>query len=214
MSTIQEIKEQIAKGRVKPVEELVRKALDEGLSFDEIINNGFIVAMGDVGEKFKNGEIYVPEMLIAARAMKAGLAILEPMMLAHESGYERKFAGKLLIGTVQGDLHDIGKNLVIVMWQGAGYEVIDLGIDVKAAAFVEAIEKHQPQLVGLAALLTTTMPAMAETIKAITGAGQRDKVKIMVGGAPVTQDYANKIGADAYASDAGTAVSIVKQLIA
>jgi 5-methyltetrahydrofolate--homocysteine methyltransferase len=214
MSIILEIQEQIAKGRVKPVEELVRKALDEGLSFDEIINNGFIVAMGDVGEKFKNGEIYVPEMLVAARAMKAGLAVLEPLMLASGSGYERKFAGKVLIGTVQGDLHDIGKNLVVVMWQGAGFEVIDLGIDVKPAVFIEAIEKHEPQVVGLAALLTTTMPAMAETIKAIAGAGLREKVKIMVGGAPVTQDYANKIGADAYAADAGAAVSLVKQIVA
>ena len=214
MSVIQEIQEQIINGKAKAVEELVRKATAEGRSFDEIINKGFITAMGIVGEGFKNGDIYVPEMLVAARAMKAGLAVLEPQMLASDSGYERKFFGKAIIGTVQGDLHDIGKNLVIVMWQGAGLEVIDLGIDVKAADFVEAIKKHEPQVVGLAALLTTTMPAMDETIKAIVNAGLRDKVKIMVGGAPVTQEFANKIGADAYAPDAGTAVNLIKKMIA
>ena len=214
MSTIQEIQEQVNNGQAKAVEELVRKAVTEGHSFDEIINNGFIAAMNIVGENFKNGEIYVPEMLVAARAMKAGLAVLEPLMLASGSGYERKFAGKALIGTVQGDLHDIGKNLVTVMWQGAGFEVIDLGIDVKEADFVEAITKHEPQVVGLAALLTTTMPAMERTVKAIANAGLRDKVKIMIGGAPVTQEFADKIGADAYAPDAGSAVNLIKKITA
>jgi 5-methyltetrahydrofolate--homocysteine methyltransferase len=214
MTTLQSLSQAVISGNSKNAKALTLQALDEGIAPVTLVDQALVPAMAQVGDKFKNNEIFVPEMLIAARAMKAGLAALEPLMLASNSGYERKFAGKVMIGTVEGDLHDIGKNLVIVMWQGAGFEVIDLGIDVKAAAFVEAIEKHQPQVVGIAALLTTTMRAMGETIKVIANAGLRDKVKIIVGGAPVTQAFADEIGADAYASDAGAAVDLVKKLTA
>jgi len=179
------------------------------MSLDDIINEGFISAMSIIGEKFKNNEIFVPEMLIAARAMRAGLEVLEPLILAGE----RKYLGKIVIGTVKGDLHDIGKNLLGMMLQGSGYDVIDLGIDVTPDTFLAAVREHHPDVMGLSALLTTTTPFMKETVKVIGEAGLRDQVKILVGGAPISQRFADQIGADGYAADAGSAVELVKAVL-
>ncbi len=210
MNILNEIQAAVIEGRAPNVENLTRQALDEKLSLDDIINDGFIAAMSIVGDKFRKNEIYVPEMLIAARAMKSGLKVLEPLIMAGE----RKYLGKVLIGTVKGDLHDIGKNLVSMMIQGGGYEVIDLGVDVSADKFITAIKENQPQVIGLSALLTTTMPNMKDTIIAIEKAGLRNQVKILVGGAPVSQLFADEIGADGFAADAGSAVELIKAVLA
>lgn len=210
MIILNEIQAATIEGRASEVESLTRQALDEKVSLDDIVNEGFIAAMSIVGDKFRKNEIYVPEMLIAARAMKAGLKVLEPLIMAGE----RKYLGKIVIGTVKGDLHDIGKNLVSMMLQGGGYEVIDLGVDIMPDKFVAAVKEHQPQVVGLSALLTTTMPQMRETIKALEEAGLRNQVKVLIGGAPVSQRFADEIGADGYAADAGSAVNLVKAVLA
>lgn len=210
MTILNEIQAAVIVGNASEVENLTRKALDEKLSLDDIINEGFIAAMSIVGDQFRKNEIYVPEMLIAARAMKAGLKVLEPLIIAGE----RKYLGKVLIGTVKGDLHDIGKNIVSMMIQGGGYEVIDLGVDVSIDKFIAAIKENQPQVLGLSALLTTTMPNMKGTIKAIEEAGLRDQVKILVGGAPVSQLFADEIDADGYATDAGSVVELIKAVLA
>lgn len=208
-----EILDQIAKelfaGNAKAVAELTQKALSEGFSPQEILNEGMIKGMNEVGVKFKANEIYVPEVLIAARAMKAGMEILKPKLA--ETGVEP--VGKMIIGTVKGDLHDIGKNLVAMMMEGAGFEVIDLGIDVPAEKFIQAIKEYQPQLVGMSALLTTTMIQIRENIKAFQEASIRDQVKVMIGGAPVTQKFADEVGADGYAPDAASAVDKAKELL-
>ena len=208
-----EILDQIAKelfaGNAKAVAELTQKALSEGFSPQEILNEGMIKGMNEVGVKFKANEIYVPEVLIAARAMKAGMEILKPKLA--ETGVEP--VGKMIIGTVKGDLHDIGKNLVAMMMEGAGFEVIDLGIDVPAEKFIQAIEEYQPQLVGMSALLTSTMIQIRENIKAFQEASIRDQVKVMIGGAPVTQKFADEVGADGYAPDAASAVDKAKELL-
>ncbi|HXL02178.1 MAG TPA: corrinoid protein [Candidatus Atribacteria bacterium] len=208
-----EILDQIAKelfaGNAKAVAELTQEALSKGFSPQEILNEGLIKGMNEVGMKFKANEIYVPEVLIAARAMKAGMEILKPKLA--ETGVEP--VGKMIIGTVKGDLHDIGKNLVSMMMEGAGFEVIDLGIDVPAEKFIQAVKKYQPQLAGMSALLTTTMIQIRENIKAFQEAGIRDKVKIMIGGAPVTQKFADEVGADGYAPDAASAVDKAKELL-
>ncbi|WP_427365636.1 corrinoid protein [Candidatus Caldatribacterium saccharofermentans] len=208
-----EILDQIARelfaGNAKAVAELVEKALNEGLSPQEILNDGLIKGMNEVGAKFKANEIYVPEVLIAARAMKAGMEILRPKLV--ETGVEP--VARMVIGTVKGDLHDIGKNLVAMMMEGAGFEIIDLGIDVPAEKFIQAVREHKPQLVGMSALLTTTMIQIRENIKAFKEAGIRDSVKIMVGGAPVTQKFADEVGADGYAPDAASAVDKAKELL-
>ena len=196
-------------GQAPEVEKLTQQALDEEISLDDIINEGFISAMSIIGEKFKNNEIFVPEMLIAARAMRAGLKVLEPLILAGE----RKYLGKIIIGTVKGDLHDIGKNLLGMMLQGGGYDVIDLGVDVTPDRFLAAAKEHQPQVVCLSALLTTTMPFMKETVKVLGDAGLRNQLKILVGGAPISQRFADEIGADGYADDAGSAVVLVKAVL-
>lgn len=196
-------------GQAPEVEKLTQQALDEEISLDDIINEGFISAMSIIGEKFKNNEIFVPEMLIAARAMRAGLKVLEPLILAGE----RKYLGKIIIGTVKGDLHDIGKNLLGMMLQGGGYDVIDLGVDVTPDRFLAAAKEHQPQVVCLSALLTTTMPFMKETVKVLGDAGLRNQLKILVGGAPISQRFADEIGADGYANDAGSAVVLVKAVL-
>ncbi|WP_371381208.1 B12-binding domain-containing protein [Sporomusa aerivorans] len=209
MTVIEQIKESTMKGAVKKVQELVRAALEEKMNAADIISQGFIPAMEIVGDKFKKGEIFVPEMLVAARAMQGGIKIIEPLFAPGE----RQYIGKCIIGTVRSDLHDIGKNLVAMILQGAGFEVIDIGIDVPAEKFVSAIQEHKPQIVGLCALLTTTLPEMGTAIQAIKTAGIREQVKIVVGGAPVTQSFADSIGADAYASDAGAAVEICKALL-
>jgi len=197
----------IIAGKRKEIPELVQACLDAGESAQFIVESRLVPAMAVVGEKFKNNEIFVPEMLIAARAMKEALRLLEPLLV--EAGVKPEF--NAVIGTVEGDLHDIGKNLVAMMWKGANIDVIDLGVNVPPAKFVEAIREHNAKLVGLSALLTTTMPAMRETVKAIREAGLAPK--IMIGGAPITTEYANEIGADGYAADAGSAVDAAMALL-
>jgi len=206
MADLKAICEALMKGNAKLVGELVKKAIDEKMKPKEILDKGLIAGMSTIGEKFKKNEVYVPEVLIAARAMNAGLAMLEPVLA--KAGV--KPVGTFMIGTVKGDLHDIGKNLVAMMVKGAGFKVIDMGIDVSPEKFVEGVKKDSPQVVGLSALLTTTMPMMKNTIAAIKAAGL--KVKVMIGGAPVTQAYANEIGADGYAADAASAVDVAKKL--
>jgi 5-methyltetrahydrofolate--homocysteine methyltransferase len=197
----------IIAGKRKDVPELVEACISAGDSAQVIVESYLVPAMAIVGERFKNNEIFVPEMLIAARAMKEALKILEPMLV--EAGVKPEF--NAVIGTVEGDLHDIGKNLVAMMWKGANIDVIDLGVNVPPMKFVEAIREYNAKLVGLSALLTTTMPAMRETVKAIREAGLTPK--IMIGGAPITIEYASEIGADGYAADAGSAVDAAMALL-
>ena len=204
-----EMREALITGNANRVKELTEAALKEGVDPEKIVNEGMIPAMGIVGEKFKKNEIYVPEMLIAARAMYAGLDILKPLLAKANV----KRIGKVVLGTVKGDLHDIGKNLVRMMLEGGGFEVIDLGIDVAPEKFVDAVKKEKPTHVGMSALLTTTMPAMKDTIAALKAEGLRESVKVMIGGAPVTSKYAEEIGADGYAPDASSAVDLAKELI-
>ena len=205
---IKEIYQGVLNGKISEVPDAVQKAIDEGISADVILNSGLIAAMKEVGRLFEEGEFFVPEMLISAHAMQGGLNLLKPLLV--DSGVEPK--GKVIIGTVKGDLHDIGKNLVSMMLEGAGYEVEDLGTDVSSETFVEKL-KEGADIVGFSALLTTTMPSIETTIQAINEAGLRDSVKIIVGGAPVTQDYADEVGADGFAVDASRAVSTADSLI-
>lgn len=207
MSKIQEVSNAVQSGKSKIIGGLVEEALNEGLDPVEILNTGMIDAMSIVGEKFKNNEIFVPEMLVAARAMKKGVEVLK----SHLAGDNEVSAGKLVIGTVAGDLHDIGKNLVAMMMESAGFEVMDLGVDVPVEKFVNAAEEDENvSIVCVSALLTTTMPAMKETVKALLDSGVRDRIKIMVGGAPITQGFADEIGADAYTEDAASAAQVAK----
>jgi 5-methyltetrahydrofolate--homocysteine methyltransferase len=210
MVDLNNVSEALQRGDVEKVEELVKKALEENFVPKNILEDGLIKGMDIIGAKFKKNEVYVPEVLIAARAMHAGMSILRPKLA--ETGV--KNIGTVAIGTVKGDLHDIGKNLVKMMLEGAGFEVIDLGIDVSVDKFVEAITEYQPNVLGMSALLTTTMIQMQEVIKAISDAGLRDKVKIMIGGAPITQNYANQIGADGYSPDAASAADKAKTFLA
>ncbi|OFW51628.1 MAG: methyltransferase, partial [Actinobacteria bacterium RBG_13_35_12] len=202
MVDLNNISEALQRGDAEKVAELVKQALEENLLPKDILENGLIKGMNIIGVKFKKNEVYVPEVLIAARAMHTGMSILQPKLI--ETGV--KNIGTIAIGTVKGDLHDIGKNLVKMMLEGAGFEVIDLGVDVTTDKFVEAVKEHKPNIIGMSALLTTTMVNMAEVIKALEAAGLRDKVKIMIGGAPITQNYADQIGADGYSPDAASAV--------
>ena len=202
--------EAIGKGNRKAVQEIVQRAVDEGANIVELLNDTMIPAMRHVGDRFARNEIYVPEMLIAARAMQAGLNIAGPQL--QKAGHKAK--AKVAIGTVKGDMHDIGKNLVTMMLEGAGFTVYDLGPDVHPSRFVTAVQEHQPDVVALSALLTTTMPSMKTTIDALTAAGLRERVKIMVGGAPVTAEYARQIGADGYSPDASRAVRLARTLMA
>ena len=206
---LQEIASNLYDGDDKTVANLVQRALDQGSAPEEVLAGGLIVGMDEVGKDFKAGDLYVPEVLIAARAMHAGMGILRPLLAEADV----PTAGKYLIGTVEGDLHDIGKNLVRMMLEGAGFETVDLGTDVKPEGFVEAVREHQPQVVGMSALLTTTMVNMKTAIEALVEAGLRDSIKIMVGGAPVTAAFAEEIGADAYAPDAASAVDVARQFI-
>ena len=199
----------LSQGKVEEVKKLTQEALEAGIAVELILKEGLIQAMDRVGVKFKNGEVYIPEVLIAARAMHAGMAVLKPV-LSKSTG---RMAGKVIIGTVKGDLHDIGKNLVIMMLEGGGFEVVDLGIDVSVEKFIEAIKIHQPHVVGMSALLTTTMREMKNNIQAVEWAGLRSQVKMIVGGAPVTEKFAREIGADGYAPDAASAVELVRSLI-
>ena len=207
MADLQGIADALMKGDRNTVVELTKKALDEGVSPAEILNDGLVAGMSVIGKRFKANEVYVPEVLIAARAMHGGMDVLEPVLAA--AGVEP--AGTVVLGTVKGDLHDIGKNLVNMMLTGGGYKVIDIGIDVSAEKFVEACKENNVKDCAMSALLTTTMPQMPEIIKALKEAGL--EVKTIIGGAPVTQDYANEIGADGYAPDAASAVDVVKELI-
>jgi len=200
----------ISQGKMDEVKKLTQEALDAGEKAESILKDGLLPAMEQIGVKFKNNEIYIPEVLIAARAMHAGMAILKPIL----SKSTATQAVKVIVGTVKGDLHDIGKNLVVMMLEGGGFEAIDIGTDVPPDKFVEAIKKHQPRVVGMSALLTTTMREMKNTLEAIQEAGLRKQVKAIIGGAPVTDRYAKEIGADGYAPDAATAVDLVKSLIA
>ena len=198
----------ILEGDMEGVANNIQAPLDAGVAPGEILNTALIPAMDKVGQLFEEGEYFVPEMLVAARAMKAGLEILKPLLV--DSGVDT--VGKVVLGTVKGDLHDIGKNLVAMMLEGAGFEIVDLGADVSPDQFVAAI-LDGVDVVGLSALLTTTMPAMENTIRAIEESGLRDRVKIIVGGAPVTAEYAKQIGADGYAADASQAATLARQLI-
>ena len=206
--TLHEIASNLYDGQDKEVARLIQESLDKGITPEEILSGGLIAGMDEVGRDFKAGDLFVPEVLVAARAMHAGMDVLRPLLA--ESGVPS--AGKYVIGTVQGDLHDIGKNLVKMMLEGAGFETIDLGIDVRLDAFVDAVREHQPNLLGMSALLTTTMVQMKTIIEALEEAGLRDSVKVMVGGAPVTAAFAEQIGADAYAPDAASAVDIARSL--
>jgi 5-methyltetrahydrofolate--homocysteine methyltransferase len=206
MSVLKKIQEATMAGKADDAVTYVREAIEQGLPPESIIQDGFIVAMSEVGEKFKNGEVFVPEMLVAARAMQFGINEMKPLM----AGGDRKYLARMVIGTVKGDLHDVGKNLVSMMLEGNGAEVIDLGVDVSIERFVEAVKEHKPQFLGLSSLLTTTMPMLGEVIKALEEAGIRDSVKVLVGGAPVSEQYAQKIGADGYGKDAIRTVDIVK----
>lgn len=194
-------------GQAAEAEAGVEAALEAGIPADAILNQSLIAAMDEVGRRFENGDFFVPEMLIAARAMQAGLKLLKPRLVEANV----KSAGKVAIGTVKGDLHDIGKNLVAMMLEGTGFEVRDLGVDVPPEAFVKAAQDGA-QVIGMSALLTTTMNKMEDTIEALRAAGLREKVKVLIGGAPVTQDFANRIGADAFAPDASSAARIARQL--
>jgi len=207
--TIESIYKGILDGDQHLVAEKVTEALNAGMSPDSILKDGLVAAMGEVGRLFENGEYFVPEMLIAARAMQAGLKLLKPGLA--DTGI--KAVGRVVIGTVSGDLHDIGKNLVGMMLEGAGFEVIDLGTDVKPEAYISAVREHKPNIMAMSALLTTTMPNMEATIKALEGAGLRKQVKVIIGGAPVTEEYAKKIGADGSADDASAASRLATKLM-
>lgn len=208
MTTLELLAQAVAAGKSKDANALTQRALEEGVRPGDIVDRALVPAMASVGEQFKQSLIFVPEMLIAARAMKTAMQILEPRLIA--AGITPKYTA--VLGTVEGDLHDIGKNLVGIMWKGANFKIIDLGTNVPAATFVAAIKEHRPQLVGLSALLTTTMPAMAEAVRAIRTSGC-PPVKIIVGGAPIDQRFCDEIGADAYAPDAGSAVDRAQQLV-
>ena len=198
---LSQISENLQKGKAKIVKQLVQEAIDAGISAQDILEKGLIAGMNVVGEKFRNNEIFVPEVLVAARALNMGSALLKPLLAADGV----KAHGKVCIGTVQGDLHDIGKNLVKMMMEGKGLEVVDLGTDVAAETFVKTAIEQECQIICCSALLTTTMPVMEEVVKAAEAAGIRDKVKIMIGGAPVTEEFCKQIGADAYSDDAASA---------
>lgn len=202
------IYDNVIAGNKAGVETDVKAAMGAGLAADKILSESLISAMTEVGARFERGEFFVPEMLIAARAMQTGLALLKPQLT--QSGV--KATGKVVIGTVKGDLHDIGKNLVAMMLEGAGFELVDLGTDVSPEKFAQAAREHRPVIVGLSALLTTTMQNMKATIEALEDVGVRDQVKVIVGGAPLTEDFARQIGADGYAPDASRAVALAKKL--
>ncbi len=208
MADLKALSEAVIKGDQNTAVEITKAALEEGTAAESILNEGLVAGMDVIGARFKKNEVYIPEVLIAARAMKMAMEILEPELV--KAGVEP--VGTLLIGTAKGDLHDIGKNLVAMMLKGAGFEVIDLGVDVAPEKFVEQAKSSGSQLIGVSALLTTTMPGMEEVIKSLKDAGI--SAKVMIGGAPVTQAYADKIGADGYAADAASAVDVAKSLVA
>jgi 5-methyltetrahydrofolate--homocysteine methyltransferase len=207
-SMLKRLYDAVLHGDSEQAVELTRNAVSEDNDLQDIIKNAYVPAMYEVGERFQRGEFYIPEMLIAAKAMKDGMDIIKPLIKK-----DQMVVGKVVLGTVAGDLHDMGKNLVGIMLEGAGYTVIDLGTNVSSEAFIKAVQDNEPDVVGLSALITTTMSVMAITIKAFKEAGVRDKVKVIVGGAPVTSDFALQIGADGYAEDAGGAINLVRGLV-
>jgi corrinoid protein of di/trimethylamine methyltransferase len=207
--TLESLSQALQAGKINDVAELTRQAMDQGVPPRDILQQGLLAGMDVVGKKFKAGDMFIPEVLRCAKAMHSALDILRPSLAEGDGDTKAIF----LIATVEGDLHDIGKNLVAMMLEGAGFTVIDLGIDQKASSIVEAVQQHRPQLLGLSALLTTTIPKMEEVIQALESAGLRDQVKVMVGGAPVTEDYAQKIGADGYAPNAATAVDKAREFV-
>lgn len=209
MVELKELSEALFRGDVLKVKELTQMALREEVEPREILEQGLIKGMNVVGEKFKNNEIFLPEVLLASQAMYGGLELLQPTLV--KSGVKAR--GKVIIGTAKGDLHDIGKNLVAMMLKGGGFEVIDLGIDVSPEKFLKAVQEYKPDIIGISALLTTTMVGMTDVITALEKAGLRDKVRVMVGGAPVTQEFADEIGAEGYAPDAASAVDKARDLI-
>ena len=209
MGLIQEISEYLQKGKAKNVKALVQQALDENMDPKEILNDGLLSGMMAIGTKFKNNEVFVPEVLVAARAMNAGLAILEPKLV--EVGNEP--VGKAVIGTVKGDLHDIGKNLVVMMLKGAGFEIHDLGVDVEPAAYIDKAEEVGADIICMSALLTTTMPNMQALVEQLKERNLRDKYIVMVGGAPVTESFAQQIGADFYTPDAASAAEMARDAV-
>lgn len=209
MTMIEEISELLQKGKVKNVKALVQQAVDEGYDPREILNDGLLAGMAVIGGRFKREEIFVPDVLISARAMSVGMAILEPLLV--EVGNE--YVGKVVLGTVKGDLHDIGKNLVAMMFRGAGFEVVDLGVDVSAETFIEKAEETGADVIGMSALLSTTMQDMQETIELLKDKGLRDKYIVMIGGAPITQEFADEIGADYYTPDAASAAEVAKKAV-
>ena len=208
MQLLDDIRASVIDGQYERCEELTRQALDQNVSPSEILNGGLIPAMDEVGVRFQNNEFFLPEVLIAAKAMNSAMNILKPLL--SQTGVKAR--GRIVIGTVQGDRHDIGKNLVAMMMEGAGFEVIDLGVDVSPDRFVKAVEEHRPDIVAMSALLTTTMPAMKETIQSLEKAGLRKSVKTMIGGAPVSLSFAEEIGADAHAPDSASAVAKMKEI--
>src|ERR1035437_7407695 len=209
MTIVEQIKENLMKGKAKDVKEQVEQAMKQGVPAVEILNHGLLAGMGVIGEKFKKNEVYVPEVLIAARAMKAGMEILKPALAAAKV----QPRGVVVIGTVKGDLHDIGKNLVGMMLEGAGFKVVDAGINVEPAKFVQMAKENNANVIGCSALLTTTMTNMKTVVDSVKSNGLSGKVKVMIGGAPVTQAYADEIGADGYAADAASAVEVVRGLV-
>ena len=208
MSVLEQITENLIKGKAKEVKELVAKAVAEKVKPADILNKGLLAGMSIIGERFKKNEVYVPEVLIAARAMKAGMEQLKPLLAA--AGHQP--IGTVVVGTVKGDLHDIGKNLVCMMLEGAGFKIVDAGINVEPAKMVELAKENNANLIGASALLTTTMTSMKGVVEAVKAAGMTGKVKVMIGGAPVTQAFADEIGADGYAPDAASAADLAKKL--
>jgi len=204
------IKNAVIDRKIKEIEALVKEALDRGLEPDVIINDGLIPAMDVVGARFGEGKIFVPEMLVSAKTMSTGLNVLKPLLKAGSS----RSAGKIILGTVRGDLHDIGKNIVAMMLEGAGFEVVDLGVNLSVERLIEEVRNGKPQLVGLSALLTTTLPEMQNVIQALKDQNLREQVKVIIGGAPVDARFAEKIGADGYAADAAQAVTLSRKLVA
>jgi corrinoid protein of di/trimethylamine methyltransferase len=207
---LETIKETVVSGKFREIEAQVQKAIDDGIDLNRIINEALISAMDVVGKRFAEGDIYVPEMLVSARTMKLGLELIKPIL----GSVEAENQGTILIGTVKGDLHDIGKNLVTMMLEGAGFKVVDLGVDVKIDNLMETLKREKADILGLSALLTTTMPEMQKVIEALQSEGLRDRVKVLVGGAPIDQKFAEQIGADGYGEDAVEAVQLARQLVA
>ncbi|MDR3315013.1 MAG: corrinoid protein [Coriobacteriales bacterium] len=209
MSIFDDLSTAVQRGKVKDVEQLAQQAIDDGVKAEKILNDGLLAGMDIIGGKFKNNEIFVPEVLMAAKALAAGTALIKPLLVADGV----KEIGTVVIGTVKGDLHDIGKNLVKMMLEGAGFVVIDLGIDVAPEKFVETAKERNADIIAMSAMLTTTMEQQGVVIEALKAAGLRDKVKVMIGGTPISLDFSRKIGADAYSTDSSSAVDVAKELV-